>query len=785
MTLVALSYPPGVVKDPTKYDAEGRWTDSDKIRFRGDKPETIGGWQRTINAGYLGTARKLIDWSTIEGSLYIGVGTTYKFYVALGDQFFDITPVRSTDALGTDPIDTTNGSPVVQITHVNHNAVKGDFVTISGVPGSVGGISDTVLNAEHRIESIVDADTYTINVEATASSTATGGGSAVVAEYQVNVGLDTYLSSTGWGSGAWGSGAYGGSTSLSPSGQLRLWDGVQFGDDLITCIRGGGIFYWDESVGTGTRSQLLETITRRTRTLTTDPITAANTSTTITVFDELGHDVGVGDTVTLSGVVAFAGLSGGELNATHTVTAILDDTRYQFEVTTAATSSASGGGSSVVSVYKAGQYYTPPRALGVTISEQARHVVVFGAPETGSDIINPLLVRWSDAAQPAVWKPKPENLAGDQLLDVGSVYVGNIHTRQETLIFTDGGIVSMRYIGAPFVFSFNTVATGVSLASPNAGVAVNDVVYFMDRGGFYKWVGALEEIPCPHEKTIFEEIDRDQFYKVFAAANTDYNEVTWFYQTTDSEHDINKYITYNYQLNEWYGGTFVRGTWIDANTRRYPMASTVLTDTSSVDPIATTSGSSVITVTQTAHGLSVGDEVIFTGFGATGGIPDTILNAMHTVATVPTTDTYTIDTYYDASSDATGGGQGTIRRPNILYSHDVGYAGDGEEIDAFIEGSLVDLEDGENFQFIHRVVPDFSWYGTYQDTSTIQLTLKRSRYPATTQTNEVQFDVTPILTHKNVRLRDRQVALRLDSSCRTYGWRLGKLRLDIREDGRN
>ena len=785
MPLTALRYPPGVVRDPTRYAAEGNWINSDKIRFRGNEPETIGGWQKAVDIRYLGVGRRLADWGTVDGSLYIAVGTTYKLYVITGDQSFDVTPVRAIEALAANPIDTINGSPVVTITDVNHGAVAGDFVTLSGVPGSVGGVSDTIFNAEHRIEFIVDADSYTIQVEFSATSTANGGGSAVVAEYQANVGLDTYVSSTGWGSGAWGSGTFGGGTNISPSGQLRLWDLAPFGDDLISCIRGGGIFYWDESVGTSTRSTLLADIPRRTRTLTPDPLTAANTSTTITVFDELGHDVGVGDTVTLSGIVAFAGLSGGELNAEQTVTAVLDDTRYQFEVTTAATSSASGGGSVVVSAYTAGQYYAPDKALGVAITDQSRHVVAFGAPAIGENEINPLLIRWSDAAAPAVWRPATENLAGDQLISLGSVYVGNVSTRQERLVFTDAGIISMRYIGAPFVFSFNEVATGVSLISPNAAVAVNDVVYFMARGGFYRYSGALEELPCPHEDTIFGEIDRTQPYKVFAASNTDYNEISWFYQSTDSAYDIDKYITYNYQLNVWYGGTMVRGTWSDADTRRYPMATTVLTDTSSTDPIATTSGSSSITVTQTAHGLSVGDELIFSDFAGVGGISDEIINSMHVVATVPTVDTYTIDTYYDATSTASGGGAGTIKRSNLLYSHDVGYAGDEVAIDAFIEGSDVDLDDGETFQFIHRVVPDFKWRGTYQDTSTVTVKIKRSRYPAATQTTQIDFDATPILTHQNVRLRDRQTALRLESSASSYGWRLGVIRVDLREDGRN
>ena len=62
------------------------------------------------------------------------------------------------------------------------------------------------------------------------------------------------MQSTGFGSGNWGQGGYGASTNISFTNQLRLWSSDNFGEDLILHPRGGGIFYWDESNGTGTRA---------------------------------------------------------------------------------------------------------------------------------------------------------------------------------------------------------------------------------------------------------------------------------------------------------------------------------------------------------------------------------------------------------------------------------------------------------------------------------------------------------------------------------------------------
>ena len=77
---------------------------------------------------------------------------------------------------------------------------------------------------------------------------------ATVAAYQLNIGLDVYVSSTGYGSGAWSEGTWGESPALSLTNQLRLWSIDSFGDDTIAAPRNGTIYYWDESSGVGTRA---------------------------------------------------------------------------------------------------------------------------------------------------------------------------------------------------------------------------------------------------------------------------------------------------------------------------------------------------------------------------------------------------------------------------------------------------------------------------------------------------------------------------------------------------
>ena len=112
MPLRKLNFAPGIDKEGTQYSAEGRWYDCDKVRFTRQFPEIIGGWQKYSNDTYRGVCRSLFDWTSTGGSQYLGVGTNLKFYVNQGTAFYDVTPIRETQTLGTDPFSVTAASTI-------------------------------------------------------------------------------------------------------------------------------------------------------------------------------------------------------------------------------------------------------------------------------------------------------------------------------------------------------------------------------------------------------------------------------------------------------------------------------------------------------------------------------------------------------------------------------------------------------------------------------------------------------------------------------------------------
>jgi hypothetical protein len=216
----------------------------------------------------------------------------------------------------------------------------------------------------------------------------------------------------------------------------------------------------------------------------------------------------------------------------------------------------------------------PIIALQVMLSEIDKHVIVFGTNNLGDTAIDPLLVRWSDEESALDWTPTATNSAGGQVLSSGNYIVGAIQTRQEILIFTDTSIHSMRFVGGDFIYQFSVISADVTSVSPNAATAVGDAVFFMYNEGFYVYRGAIERLNCTVLSYVFDNIDKDQMFKVFAWQNPVDAEIWWFYpDTTQSPGEVNRYVIYNYQEDTWSIGSFDRGAWIHAHSRSLPIAS--------------------------------------------------------------------------------------------------------------------------------------------------------------------------------------------------------------------
>ena len=221
----------------------------------------------------------------------------------------------------------------------------------------------------------------------------------------------------------------------------------------------------------------------------------------------------------------------------------------------------------------------PQIAKQVLVSDQDRHVIAFGCDglntsasgTQGNGTQDPLLIRFSDQENPLVWYPSSTNTAGDLTLGAGSTFMQAVETKREILVWTDTALNSMRFIGPPFTFGLQQLASNITIMSPNAAVATEDVVFWMGIDNFYVYAGQTQQLPCTVKDKVFLDFNFEQADKVVSGINSEFSEVFWFYPSASSS-DNDKYVVYNYGEKVWYFGSLARSAWIDRGVRTYPIA---------------------------------------------------------------------------------------------------------------------------------------------------------------------------------------------------------------------
>jgi len=182
---------PGVNKENTRYTSENGWYDCDKIRFRQGTPEKIGGWQRISTQKFIGVCRSLWAWVTLGSLKLLGVGTNLKFFIENGGSYYDITPLRSAVTL-TNPFDMVSGSSTVTVTDANGGYISGDYVTFTGST-AVGGIT---LLGEYSLTLGSVSNTYTVTASSPAEITAANP-AVFTTEFQLANNVQVTLSTDG------------------------------------------------------------------------------------------------------------------------------------------------------------------------------------------------------------------------------------------------------------------------------------------------------------------------------------------------------------------------------------------------------------------------------------------------------------------------------------------------------------------------------------------------------------------------------------------------------------
>ena len=579
MPIKTLKFKPGIVKDVTPYANEGGYVDGDKIRFRFGFPEKIGGWVKFSPNSYQGTARRLHNWVGLDGSDFLGVGSHLKYYIEEGQTFNDITPIRTTTSAGDVTFSATNGSSIVTVTDAGHSAIVNDFVTFSDAASLGGNVTAAILNAEHQITRFVSSSQYEITVSVTASSSDSGnGGGSTVGTYQINTGLDNTVGGTGFGAGQ-----YGGTTSGALSTTINEGGTFSDSDTTLTVTSGTGIANNDFIL-------IDEEILKVTNVATNDlTVTRAQNGTTAathadgaTVFLIEGNAssaddfVGWGDAASVTVPGAQIRTWSHDNFGEDLIINPRDNGLFYWDKTDGTSSRAVE--LSATSTFS-GEKSVPTIAKQVLVSDVDRHVIAFGCDAVnssssaaqGNGVQDPLLIRFSSQENPVDWFPTATNTAGDLRLGAGSTFVQAVETKREILVYTDKSLHSMRFIGPPFTFGITQIASNITIMSPSAAIATEDVVYWMGIDNFYVHAGQTAQLPCTVKDEVFTNFNLEEKDKVVAGINSEFGEVWWFYPSASSSEN-DKYVIWNYVEKVWYFGSLVRTAWLDRGIRNFPIA---------------------------------------------------------------------------------------------------------------------------------------------------------------------------------------------------------------------
>ena len=266
MALTQIKFAPGIDKQDTKVGAQGRWVDSDNVRFRYGLPEKVGGWASLINETIVGVVRKQLPFVDSAGNRYVALGTDKFLLIYFEGQLFDITPFRfdatnTQEQFLTSSIASTSGSKTITVTTKNggaavpHGLSVGDMVVFNNFAAGSSGIADADLEGKVvQVITVPSTTTFTATVPNAATATATDATVdiqpyAIVGPAEQSYGYGFGISSfggvvTGGSDTGWGVAVAASTITLEPG----LWSLDTFGNVLVATIANGRTYTWNSNI---------------------------------------------------------------------------------------------------------------------------------------------------------------------------------------------------------------------------------------------------------------------------------------------------------------------------------------------------------------------------------------------------------------------------------------------------------------------------------------------------------------------------------------------------------
>ena len=233
------------------------------------------------------------------------------------------------------------------------------------------------------------------------------------------------------------------------------------------------------------------------------------------------------------------------------------------------------------------------------VSTETRHLILMGTETTIGDTStqDKMFIRFSDQENFNSFTANATNSAGSQRIAGGSEIRCARPAKGTILLWTDTTMHSMSFIGPPFIFGFRQLGNDCGSVGLNAAIVVDDIAYWMSDGQFFRYAGAVQEIPCSVLNYVFDDINKTQYAQVYAGQTSNFSEIIWYYCSSASD-QIDRYVIYNYLENSWYFGNLPRSTYQDNGVELNPLATEYLPN-------------STVNTYTTINGLTAGRSLIY------------------------------------------------------------------------------------------------------------------------------------------------------------------------------
>lgn len=656
---------PGVTPstDATNLDSF-TFVNGDKIRFQNGKLRKLGGCNRvffTNNQRITGVAKSVFEYVPSDNIVRVLIGTTTRLYCYMGTSLYNITPLQTSSTgiansistfYKTDSaysITTTAGSNIVTF-NIPHYLQTYDTVTISGVTGTVGGLSNTYFNDTFSVVGVTASNAFQVLISANAISNETAGGTTInIATSQI------VITKTSHG--------------LRTGDRIKIEDATDVANILAASIN-------IENIVSGVMSPDVFLVS--TDTIANSSVSGGGGGAAI-LYKQLPYGSDASTVLYGYGMGFYGiGLYGVPTESTISVTG------NPVQVWTFDTFSEN----IVLCPGNQGNIYSWDG--DVTIAP----VVIAGAPvadwvfESHGMVcaLNPDgqygYFQSSNIGDFSDWTPSASSTASILPVPGANRFISQGMARDVDLLYTDFKVYQLRYDGFPFIWNITEFITTDGIIAPKARCNVEDAVFWMGNGDFFVFDGTSITI-LPNntvKRYVYDNLNQSEAYKCFGVVSTSFNEIYWFYPSgTNNQPD--SFVIYNYKELHWSIGTFERtagleppNALIEVLMVQSGLTSTVVLDPDPIstnyyslgtNPFTTTNGSASVVANITGHKLLPGDTIEISGSNDVNGILGADINGTRTI-TNTTVNTVIFTAGSNATSTGVGGGSNVEIGTSVL-----------------------------------------------------------------------------------------------------------------------